>query len=99
MSLLVQYTLKSEADHNAQIEAMKALVSGLNSEGIDGLNYSCFSTDDPLHFVGVLEFGSEIAKQAFLSSESFKVYRETVGPIFANPPETTNITAIASTRG
>lgn len=98
MSLLVHYTLKSEHDHDAQVVAMKALVDGLKSEGIDGLHYSCFSTDDPLRFVGVLEFPSDAAKQEFLNSASFATYRETVGPTFANPPQTTEIAAIASTR-
>lgn len=98
MSLLVQYTLNSEAHHGAQHVAMTELVAGLRSEEIDGLHYSCFSTDDPLRFVGVLEFVDNTAKQAFLNSTSFAKYRETVGPTFANPPETTEISAIASTR-
>ena len=68
MSLLVHYTLKSEDDHEAQSVAMIALVEGLNSEGIDGLNYSCFSTEDPLRFVGVLEFDDDSTKHAFLDS-------------------------------
>lgn len=94
----MHYTLKSEDHNDAQHVAMKALVTGLKSEGIEGLHYSCFSTDDPLRFVGVLEFVDDTAKQAFLDSTSFATYRETVGPTFANPPETTNISAIASTR-
>lgn len=98
MSLLVNYTLKSTEDHVAQKIAMTALVAGLKSEGIDGLNYACFSTDDPLQFIGVLEYRDELAKQGFLESASFATYRETVGPTFANPPQTTEIEAIASTR-
>ena len=98
MSLLVHYTLKSEDDKKAQSLAMKTLVNGLRSESIDGLHYSCFSTDDPSRFVGVLEFVDDAAKQAFLDSDSFAAYRETVGPTFANPPQTTEIEAIASTR-
>lgn len=98
MSLLVHYTLKSADDHAAQTAAMTALVDGLRGEGIDGLNYSCFSTGDPTRFVGVLEFTDDAAKQAFLDSSAFAVYRETVGPTFANPPQTTEITGIASTR-
>lgn len=98
MSLLVHYTLKSGNDHIAQTTAMTALVDGLKSEGIAGLHYSCFSTDDPLKFVGVLEFPDDGTKQAFLNSASFASYKETVGPTFANPPQTTEITAIASTR-
>lgn len=98
MSLLVHYTLKSKDDHKAQKNAMTALVEGLKSEGIPELDYSCFATDDPLRFVGVLEFGDDVAKQAFLNSASFAAYREAVGPTFANPPQATEITAIASTR-
>ena len=98
MSLVVNYTLKSEDNHDAQHAAMTALVAGLKSEGINGLHYSCFSTEDPLRFFGLLEFADEAAKQAFLSSPSFATYREIVGPTFANPPETTEIAAIASTR-
>lgn len=99
MSLLVHYTLKSEEHHSDQIAAMTALVDGLKEEAIEGLHYSCFSTDDPLKFVGVLEYANETAKQAFLNSAAFSKYRETVGPTFANPPETTDISSIASTHG
>jgi len=99
MSLLVHYTLRSNDDHAAQTTAMIALVDGLNSEGVTGLHYSCFSTGDPLRFVGVLEFADDATKQAFLNSASFAAYRETVGPTFANPPQTTEIEVIASTRG
>ena len=42
MSLLVHYTLKSAEHHDAQIAAMTALVGGLKSENIAGLQYSCF---------------------------------------------------------
>lgn len=98
MSFLVRYTLKSADGHDAQIAAMKTLVAGLKSEAISGLNYSCFTTDVPTEFIGVLEFVDDTAKQAFLESASFASYRETVGPTFANPPQTTDITAIFSTR-
>ena len=98
MSLLVHYTLNSEEHNDAQHAAMASLVEGLKSEGIDGLNYSCFATDDPLRFIGVLEFVGDAQKKAFLDSASFATYRETVGPMFANPPQTTEISAIASTR-
>jgi len=99
MSLLVRYTLKSADDHAAQTAAMHTLVAGLQASGIAGLNYSCFATDEPTEFIGVLEFPDDAAKQAFLQSSAFATYRETVGPTFANPPQTTEITAIASTRG
>ncbi|MEM6637098.1 MAG: hypothetical protein AAF667_14545 [Pseudomonadota bacterium] len=102
MSLLVHYTLRSADDHALQQAAMTALVEGLQTEGTagtDGLSYACFSTDDPTKFLGILEFNSDAGKQAFLDSTAFAAYREKVGPIFANPPEPTEITAIASTRG
>ncbi len=102
MSLLVHYTLKSADDHAHQTAAMEALVAGLNSEGAagtGGLQYSCFATDDPTRFVGVLEFDSDAGKEAFLNSAAFAAYREKVGPTFANPPQTTEISVIASTRG
>lgn len=98
MSLLVRYTLKNKDDHDAQRAAMRALVEGLKDEGVANLHYSCYSTDDPVRFIGVLEFPDEDAKQAFLRSAAFGKYRETVGPTFANPPETTEISLIASTR-
>ena len=102
MSLLVHYTLKSADDHAAQTAAMTALVDGLKAEGVagtDGLHYACFATEDPLKFIGVLEFDSDTGKDAFLNSKAFAAYRETVGPTFANPPQTTAITPIAATRG
>ncbi len=99
MSLLVRYTLKSADDHDHQVKAMDALVAGLKSEGVNGVNYSCFTTGDPTEFVGVLEFGDDAGKNAFLQSAAFDKYKSTVGPTFANPPQTTEISAIASTRG
>ena len=98
MSLLVRYTLKSAEGKAAQIDAMKALVAGLQSEGVSGVHYSCFSTEDPTDFVGLLEFDDNSGKQAFLDSAAFATYRETVGPTFANPPQTTEVSGIASTR-
>lgn len=98
MSLLVHYTLKDAADHQTQTRAMIALVEGLKSEQIDGLNYSCFATSDPTRFVGLLEFPDENTKQSFLNSSAFATYKAKVGPIFANPPQTTEITPIAATR-
>lgn len=98
MSLLVRYTLKDAADHQNQIKAMQGLVAGLKAEGIPGLNYACFETDDPVQFVGVLEFPDEATFKAFQASGSFARYRDKVGPTFANPPQTSPLTAIASTR-
>jgi len=98
MSLLVRYTLKSETDHAHQIAAMETLVNGLKSEGIAGLNYSCFSTENPTEFIGVLEFDNDATKDRFLASAAFATYRDKVGPTFANPPQTSGITTISSTR-
>ena len=98
MSFLVRYTLKTAEDHAKQTQAMETLVAGLKSENLPGLHYSCFSTDEPTEFIGLLEFEDEAAKQGFLGSASFASYRETVGPLFANPPQTSDIFGIASTR-
>lgn len=98
MSLLVRYTLKSDTDHDHQVKAMQTLVAGLRAENIAGLIYSCFSTDKATEFVGLLEFDSDATKQKFLQSAAFAAYRASVGPTFANPPVTSEITAIASTR-
>ena len=97
MSLLVRYTLKDAADHDKQIAAMEALVSALESSGISGLDYTCFATDQPTEFVGVLEFPDEATFKAFQASDAFAAYRQRVGTTFANPPHTTPITKIAST--
>jgi len=99
MSLLVRYTLKDAAGHDNQIAAMRDLVEGLIAEGIAGLNYSCFETDVATEFLGVLEYPDDATFKAFQGSAAFAAYRERVGPTFANPPQTTPITAIASTRG
>jgi quinol monooxygenase YgiN len=98
MSLLVRYTLKDAADHAKQIKAMQQLVAGLKQEAIPGLTYSCFETEVATEFVGVLEFPDEATFKAFQASKAFAAYRETVGPTFANPPQTQKLTAIASTR-
>lgn len=98
MSFLVKYTLKDPADFDHQVSAMAALVAALKAAGIDGLDYSCFSTGEKTEFVGILEFADDNAKQGFLQSEAFAAYKEKVGPTFANPPETQDIFAIASTK-
>lgn len=98
MSLLVRYTLASPEDHDTQISALKALVDDLRAEGIAGLHYSCFATEDPTRFIGLLEFPDDTVKQRFLESAAFAAYRRTGAEIFANPPEPTPINAIASTR-
>lgn len=99
MSLLVRYTLKDAKDHENQIAAMEALVANLKAEGIPGLHYSCFATDIATAFVGILEFPDDATFKAFQASSAFAAYRDRVGPTFANPPQTSPIAAIASTRG
>lgn len=98
MSLLVHYKLKSAHDADTQSVAMIKLVEGLKEEAISGLHYSCFSTDDPTRFIGVLEFPDEPTKDSFLNSDSFESYRAMVGPILAGAPETTELQSLASTR-
>jgi len=99
MSLLVRYTTKEASDHAHQIAAMETLVAGLVDEGIAGLHYSCFATDEPCEFIGILEYPDAATFKAFQASDAFAAYRDRVGPTFANPPQTTQLTAIASTRG
>lgn len=98
MSLLVNYTLKDAADHAHQVAAMEALVADLKDEGKAGLNYTCFSPEDPTKFIGVLEFSDSEAFKAFQASSAFEAYRTAVSPTFANPPETQPMTLIASTK-
>lgn len=98
MSFLVRYTLKDASDFDHQVQAMADLVADLKAAGIAGLNYSCFSTGEKTEFLGVLEWQDEDAKQGFLTSAAFAAYKEKVGPTFANPPQTTDIFAVASTR-
>ena len=97
MSLLVKYTLKSAEDHAHQTAAMEDLVAGLKAQGVP-VQYSCFATDVQTEFIGVLEFDGENGLQAFQASAAFEAYKAKVGPTFANPPQTTQISGIASTR-
>ena len=99
MSLLVHYTLKSASDKSLLVEAMTTFVDALKAEAIAGLTYSCFSTDDPVKFVGVLEFPDEATKAAFVASSAFETYRATVASILASPPEAKALQPIGSTRG
>jgi len=98
MSFLVSYTLKDEAGFDGQVSAMEALVADLKAAGIDGLDYTCFSTDEKTEFLGVLEFRDDAVKKAFIDSAAFAAYRDRVGPTFANPPQTRDIFKIASTK-
>ena len=97
MSLLVRYTLKSATDHDHQTTAMTTLVADLKSQSIP-VHYSCFTTANPTKFLGVLEFDTEADFKAFQASAAFATYKATVGPTFANPPETEQIASIATTR-
>lgn len=97
MSLLVRYTLKSADDAAHQKAAMAELVKALSREGV-AADYTAFATDDPLRFVGILEFRNAAGKESFLASSAFAAYKQGVGPTFANPPETTEIELIGSTR-
>jgi len=98
MSLLVRYTLKDAADHDHQVNAMKSLVADLKTENIPGLNYSCFETDEPTQFIGVLEFPDDATFKAFQASAAFETYKAAVASTFANPPQTQPITPFATTR-
>lgn len=97
MSLLVRYTLKSAEDQDRQTAAMEALVSALRAEGVP-VAYSCFATEDPTAFLGVMEFADDAGFQAFQASAAFAAYRAAVTPILTGPPATTRLAAIASTR-
>lgn len=99
MSLLVRYTLKDAADHAHQVQAMADLVADLAAEGVTGVDYACYETEDPLQFIGVMDFADEAGFKAFTGSKAFEAYKARVGPTFANPPRTERMTAIASTRG
>ena len=98
MSLLVKYTLKSADDHANLAGAMDAMVEGLKAEGERGFTYSCFETEDPIEFVGLLEFEDDAGKAAFVASGAFATYRETVTPLLIGPPSTTDLSPVASTR-
>ena len=98
MSLLVHYTLKSADDHATLVTAMEALVAGLKAEAIPDLAYQCFTTEDPIKFLGVLQFADETGFKAFQASTAFATYRETVTPILAGPPSTEKLNPIADTR-
>ena len=56
------------------------------------------TSSHPVEFIGILEFDSDGTKDKFLNSAAFAAYRDQVGPTFANPPATTTINPVASTR-
>ncbi len=97
MSLLVEYSIR-DGKADAQTEALLKFVGGLKQIADGGYNYTCFETDDPKRFIGLLEFDDEDAKQRFLSSAPFIEYRESAPERFSAPPQPTQVRKIASTR-
>ncbi|MEM1198902.1 MAG: antibiotic biosynthesis monooxygenase [Pseudomonadota bacterium] len=97
MSLLVEYSLK-EGRAEEQAEALRTFVDGLKALGDQGFHYSAFETDDPTRFIGLLEFDTEDAKQAFIKSAPFAEYRDNAQDRFSASPNATQIRLVASTR-
>ena len=98
MGLLVEYSIQ-EGKADAQTEALLKFVEGLTQIGDDSYSYTCFATDDPKRFIGLLEFDDDDAKQRFLASAPFQDYRDSAPERFSAPPQATPIRRIASTRG
>jgi hypothetical protein len=98
MGLLVEYTLL-ENKSTAQVKALKAFVSGLNSIGDDGYQYTAYETDDPTRFIAIFEFDDDAAKRRFLDSAPFNEYRDKSTARFTGPPSAIAIREVASTRG
>ena len=97
MSLLVEYTVV-EGMADAQIDALKQFTEGLRAIADEGYNYTAFETGDPTKFIALLEFDDEASKKRFLDSGPFADYREGSKGRFQNPPQTTTIRLVASTR-
>ena len=97
MGLLVEYSIE-DGKSDAQTEALLKFVDGLKQIGDGGYNYTCFETDDPKRFIGLLEFDDEEAKQRFLASAPFIEYRDSASERFSAPPQPTPVRKIASTR-
>ncbi|NKB53969.1 MAG: hypothetical protein GKR97_17435 [Rhizobiaceae bacterium] len=97
MSLLVEYSV-NEGMADAQVDALKQFVDGLRAIADDGYNYTAFETDDPTRFIALLEFNDDAGKKRFLDSAPFNDYREGSKDRFPNPPGTTTIRLVASTR-
>ena len=98
MGLLVEYSIQ-EGKADAQTEALLKFVEGLTQIGDGSYSYTCFATDDPKRFIGLLEFDDDDAKQRFLASAPFQDYRDSAPERFSAPPQATPIRRIASTRG
>ena len=96
MGLLVEYSIQ-EGKAQAQADALVEFVAGLNAMGYSGFSYTAFETDDPTKFIAVFEFDDDAAKQRFLESAPFAVYRDGAKERFTAPPNTTTIRRVAST--
>ncbi len=97
MSLLVEYFVK-DGRADEQTDGLRTFVDGLKALGDQGFHYSAFETDDPTRFIGLLEFDTEEAKQAFIKSAPFAEYREMAQDRFSTSPNATQIRLVASTR-
>ena len=97
MSLLVEYSIV-EGKAAEQSDALKAFVAELKQHNDPGFNYTSFETDDPTKFIALLEFDDDAAKQRFLDCQAFANYREGTKGRFTNPPATTALRPVASTR-
>lgn len=96
MGLLVEYTLKDAADHDAQAAAMETLCAALKALTDRRFSYQGFASEDPLRFYGVLQYDGEAGKQQFLDSAAFKTYQTGARERLAGPPKTTPIRASGS---
>ena len=97
MGLLVEYSIH-DGKADAQTEALLKFVNGLRQIADGGYHYTCFATDDPKRFVGLLEFDDDDARQRFLASAPFQEYRDSAPDRFSAPPQATPVRRIASTR-
>ncbi len=98
MGLLVEYKVKN-GKQSEHLGAMKTFIAGLRDMGEQGFTYTGYTADDGARFLAVFEFEDDAAKQRFLDSTPFAEYRESSGPRFDGPPDTTPIVRIASTAG
>ena len=69
MGLLVEYSIE-DGKSDAQTEALLKFVDGLKQIGDGGYNYTCFETDDPKRFIGLLEFDDEEANMLIQSNNA-----------------------------
>ena len=97
MGLLVEYSIQ-DGKADAQTAALLEFVEGLKKIADGGYHYTCFETDDPQRFIGLLEFDDDEAKQRFLASAPFAAYRESAPERFSAPPQATVIRLVGSTK-